>query len=473
MTTAAEDGPEASAEPVASGLPAVVWKVAGVATIGSFMAQLDAALVNVSLSSLSADLHASLSTIQWVMSGYLLALALVLPINGWLVDRIGAKAVYLWSFAAFTAASGLCGGAWSAGSLISFRVLQGMSGGLLAPMAQMMVARVAGKQMARVASIIAVPILLAPLLGPVAAGAILRVASWRWLFLINLPVGLLAFVLALLFLPPDRDEARPRSLDAVGLALLSPGLILLLFGADRARGIGGGVMMAAAAMLLATYGFWSRRKGADALVDLRLFRIGTFATATAAMFLVNGVTFAGQMLIPLFLTGARGISPTETGWLMMPLGAGMICTYPFVGRLTERFGARAVSSCGAILALAGTLPLVLLARSDLSIPILVATLFLRGVGMGAVGVPANSSGYAAVPREDLSTAATAMNIGQRIGGSAWTTICAAFLAWRSAAGSSADAYLATFGLLSIMHLCLLAVVARLPRVWAGRSADPA
>ena len=142
------------------------------AAIGSFMAQLDATVVNVSLAGLSADLHVSLAVIQWVTSGYLLALALMLPLNGWLVDRIGAKALYLWCFAAFTLSSALCGLAWSANSLIVFRILQGMGGGLLAPMAQMMIARAAGKHMAQVVSVAALPVLLAPLLGPVIAGAI-------------------------------------------------------------------------------------------------------------------------------------------------------------------------------------------------------------------------------------------------------------------------------------------------------------
>ena len=165
-----------------------VWKVVCVAAIGSFMAQLDATVVNVSLASLAADLNVSLSAIQWVTSGYLLALALMLPLNGWLVDRIGAKALYLWCFAAFTLASALCGLAWSANSLIAFRILQGMSGGLLAPMAQLMIARAAGRHMARVVSVAALPVLLAPLLGPVIAGAILQFASWRWLFL-DQPAG--------------------------------------------------------------------------------------------------------------------------------------------------------------------------------------------------------------------------------------------------------------------------------------------
>ena len=152
-----------------------IWKITAVAVAGAFMPLLSTTMVNVSLLSLAAELHASLSTIQWVTSGYLLALALMLPLNGWLVERIGAKALYLWCFAAFTLSSTLCGVAWSADALIAFRILQGMSGGLMAPMAQMMmIARAAGKHMTRVMGYAAVPILLAPLLGPVIAGAILQ-----------------------------------------------------------------------------------------------------------------------------------------------------------------------------------------------------------------------------------------------------------------------------------------------------------
>src|ERR1700729_806378 len=135
-----------------------VWKITSVAVLGSFLAQLDATIVNVSLSSLAVDLHSSLTAIQWVTSGYLLALALMLPLNGWLVGRLGAKSLFLWFFSAFTLSSALCGLAWSANSLIAFRVLQGMSGGLMAPLAQMMIVRAAGRHTARVFGYAAIPI---------------------------------------------------------------------------------------------------------------------------------------------------------------------------------------------------------------------------------------------------------------------------------------------------------------------------
>jgi MFS family permease len=193
-----------------------VWKITTVAVLGSFLSQLDATVVNVSLSGLAVDLHSSLMAIQWVTSGYLLALALMLQLNGRLVERIGAKSLYLWCFSAFTLSSALCGLAWSANSLIAFRILQGMSGGLMAPMAQMMIARTAGSHMARVVGYAAVPVMLGPILGPLIAGAILQHASWRWLFLVNLPVGALAIVLAVLFLPNGHEEITSRDLDLGG-----------------------------------------------------------------------------------------------------------------------------------------------------------------------------------------------------------------------------------------------------------------
>ncbi len=443
-----------------------VWKVVCVAAIGSFMSQLDATVVNVSLASLAADLHVSLSAIQWVTSGYLLALALMLPLNGWLVDRIGAKALYLGCFTAFTLSSALCGLAWSANSLIVFRIFQGMSGGLLAPMAQMMIARAAGKHMAQVVSVAALPVLLAPLVGPVMAGAILQFASWRWLFLINLPVGVVALALALAFLPNDREETRPRSLDIIGLALLSPGLVLFLYGADHLGERIGVVALGAAIVMFALFYRTARTKGDAALIDLRLLKGKVFSASIASMFMVNGISFAGQMLIPIYLVRACGLSPSRTGLLLAPLGLGMLCTYPFMGRLTRRFGIRKLAATGALLALLGTLPLIFLAGHGLVIAVLAASLFVRGVGASAIGIPSITSGYASVARQDLPMATTAMNIVQRLGGPTLTTLCATFLAWRLSAapetGATSGPFTAAFGLLCALHALLFLATLRLP-----------
>jgi len=448
------------------GLDPSVWKITAVAVLGSFLAQLDATIVNVSLSSLAVDLHSSLTAIQWVTSGYLLALALMLPLNGWLVERIGAKSLYLWCFSAFTLSSALCGLAWSANSLVAFRILQGMSGGLMAPMTQMMMARAAGKHMARIMGYAAVPILMGPILGPVIAGAILQHASWRWLFLVNLPVGVLAIVLAVLFLPNDREEIRSRELDLPGFALLSPGLVLFLYGSDHLVERIGLTALLISIVLLAAFFRRAIRKGDRALIDLQLFKRKTFSASATTQFMSNGISFAGQMLIPIYLIRACGKSPSATGWLLAPLGVGMICSYPWIGALTQRFGIRKVSAGGAFLAFAATVPFIWLASHGLVLTVLAAALFLRGVGLSAVGIPSISAAYASVRKRDLPMATTSLNIVQRLGGPTLTTLCATFLGWRlgmaqSSAGLS-GAFTAAFVLLCGLHALLFAAALRLP-----------
>jgi EmrB/QacA subfamily drug resistance transporter len=443
-----------------------LWRISSVAVLGSFLAQMDATVVNVSLSSLALELHTTLSSIQWVTSGYLLALALTLPLSGWLVDRIGARALYLWCFAAFTLTSALCGLAWSANSLIGFRILHGMSGGLLAPLAQLIMVRAAGERMARVFGFAAMPILLAPLLGPVVAGALLRFASWRWLFLINIPVGVLAFALAALFLPRDRDERRPRSLDLVGLGLLSPGVVLFLYGSERTSDPSGLAALALSALLLFVFFRWAIRKKDDAIVDLRLFKDDIFSAAVVTQFLSQGVSYAGQMLVPVFLTRAGGLSPSEAGLLLAAQGLGMMATYPFIGSLVERFGNRNVSVGGALAALAGIVPFVYLAAHGLGSAVVAGALFVRGMGLSCIGIPSIAAAYASVKRQELPMATTTLNLVMRMGGPMLTTICATFLGWRLAAQTTAPAsaaFGATFALLCGFQLVLIVAANRLPR----------
>ncbi len=389
----------------------------------------------------------------------------MLPLNGWLVERIGAKSLYLWCFSAFTLFSALCGMAWSANSLIAFRILQGMSGGLMAPMAQMMMAGAAGKHMARIIGYAAVPVMLGPILGPVIAGAILQHASWRWLFLVNLPVGALAILLAILFLPNEREEISSRELDLSGLALLSPGLVLFLYGSDHLGERIGLAALLVSVILIAFFFRMAGRKGDRALIDLRLFRSRTFSASATTQFMSNGISFAGQMLIPIYLIRGGGQSPSATGWLLAPLGLGMICSYPWMGALTQRFGIRTISAGGALLAFAATLPFLYLTSHGLVLAVLACALFLRGVGLSAVGIPSISAAYA--PSEtDLPMATTSLNIVQRLGGPTLTTLCATFLGWRlglaQSSASLSSAFTVAFLLLCGFHAFLFAAALRLP-----------
>lgn len=443
-----------------------VWKITAVAMIGSLLAQLDATIINVSLSSLAAELNSPLSTIQWVTSGYLLALTFALPLNGWLIERIGAKALYIGCFSIFTLSSVICGLAWSVGSLIGFRLLQGASGGLLAPMAQMMMKRAAGNQFTRIAGYAAVPVLLGPVLGPVIAGGILHVASWRWLFLVNLPVGLLALLLAIRFLPNDRETYASRKLDWQGLTLLSPGLALLLFGTEHISKPHGIIASMSGLLLLGAFLRVEKRKGDDALIDLALFRQRSFSAASVTQFLFNGVMFAGQMLVPVFLIQACGRTPAMMGWMLAPMGLGMMIVVPSLGFLTRRLGERLVAVAGAWLSLLSTLVLVWQAAHGLNELVLAPALFARGMGLGAVGLPAVSLAYASIRKDLLPMATTTLNIVQRMGGPTLTTLCAVLLARAQQAPTEhvvGTPWVWSFLLLAALHASMTLAAMLLPR----------
>ncbi|WP_115717795.1 DHA2 family efflux MFS transporter permease subunit [Gallaecimonas mangrovi] len=443
-----------------------LWKVAVVAMLGSLLAQLDATIVNVSLSSLAKAFSSPLSVIQWVTSGYLLALTFALPLNGWLVQRIGTKRLYLWCFALFTLSSALCGLAWSAWALIAFRLLQGISGGLMAPMAQMLVKEVAGDNFTKVAGYISLPVLLGPVLGPIIAGAIIHYASWRWLFLVNLPVGLVAWVLAARFLPADTGRYPAKKLDWLGLALLSPALVLGLVGLDQVTHPLGLAAVIASLILLLAFVIQERRLGNNALIDLVLFRLKPFRVAAITQFFANGAMYAGQMLVPLFLLEACGRSPAAMGWLLAPLGLGMMLTMPLLGFLSGRFGERRLALTGALFALLSTLGLCALATFGVNNAALAVMLFVRGAAMGAVGLPVMSIAYHAVDKKQLPMATTTSNIMLRLGGPTLTTLVALYLSWALGASHSLlplNAWAQTFLVLALAHAVVLLAALLLPR----------
>src|SRR6202166_1314347 len=200
-----------------------VWKIAGVVILGMIMSILDTTIVNVALRTLGHDLHSSISQIQWVVTGYLLSLAAVIPVTGWAARRYGARRVYMTSLVLFTAGSALCAAAVSTTTLVLFRVLQGVGGGMLMPVGQLIMAQVAGpKRMGRVMGIVSMPAMLAPILGPVVGGLILQNLHWSWIFLVNVPIGLIAFIAGWRMIP--HTESGPAGkLDVLGVVLLPAG----------------------------------------------------------------------------------------------------------------------------------------------------------------------------------------------------------------------------------------------------------
>lgn len=440
-----------------------VWIIAGACMCGPLMSGLDSTMVNISLDRIGRALDSPLGTVQWVTSGYLLALALALPLAGWLVDRVGARRVFLGCFAWFLTCSVLCGIATSAPMLITFRVLQGIAGGLLAPMMQMQMARHAGKHMARVIGIAAMPVMIGQMCGPTLGGLILTYLDWRWIFLVNVPVGLLAMAFAWKVLPPD-DGVMPRRLDLIGFAMISPGLALLLEGlVSLAHGDWWApVSLVLSALLLAGFARHALRDPSSALIDIRLFRGRTFRASAATQFLSNAINFGGQFLMPLYFLKGRDLPPATAGLLLAPMGLGFFFALPIMGRLSERLGARATSGTGAIVALIGTLPFAF-ATPQTSLVLLSVALFVRGFGCGSITIPSAAAAYASVPRESLGHAATAINICQRFGGPTGTTALAIFLHFALVrVEMPARAYALTFWILIAITAAGLVAALNLP-----------
>jgi len=405
-----------------TGISAHVWRVSAVVVIGSIMSILDTTIVNVALATLSHKLHASISEIQWVVTGYMLSLAAVIPVSGWAARRFGAKQVYLLSLVLFTAGSALCGLATSSTELIIFRVLQGIGGGMILPVAQLIMAEAAGpERMGRVMSVIAVPAMLAPILGPTLGGLIIQNTSWRWIFYVNVPIGAIGFITALRMLPRV-ERGKVDRLDVRGLLLMATGLPLFTYGLAEV-GITGSfgspkviLPCLAGIALIALF----------ALLDLRLYRRPTFSSASIAMFCLAAALFGGMILLPLYWQDVRLESVVDTGLLTAPQGIGAALAMPFAGKLTDRIGGGIPALFGVTLCALATIPFGLIGAHT-SIVWLSFAMFLRGIGIGFGFMPTMAAAFASLNRSELANATPQLNVLQRVGGSIGTAVLAVVL----------------------------------------------
>jgi EmrB/QacA subfamily drug resistance transporter len=412
------------------GLDRKLLAVAGVVVLGAVMSILDTTVVNVAINTLSRDFHTSLSTIQWITTGYTLALATVIPLTGWGADRFGTKRLYMLSIALFITGSALSGVAWSATSLIVFRVLQGLGGGMLMPAGMTILTRAAGPQrVGRVMAIMGVPMLLGPILGPILGGWLVDDVSWRWIFFINLPIGLIALLSSFRVLPKDRPEPSER-LDFLGLALLSPSLALIIFGLAQssAHGFGSADVLVPGLVGIVLLASFVRHAMTteNPLIDLRLFLNRTFTTASVTLVLMVISVFGALLLLPLYFQAVRGESALQSGLLLAPQGIGAMLMMPLAGRLTDRTGIGKVVIPGFALVGISTLVLTQLG-GDTSYWLIEAVLFVMGLGMGLSMMPLFSGAMQTLRQAAVARASTTLNILQQVGASIGTAVMSVLL----------------------------------------------
>ncbi|MEC3981879.1 DHA2 family efflux MFS transporter permease subunit [Amycolatopsis sp. H20-H5] len=470
-------------------LDSAVLKVAGVVVLGAIMAILDTTVVNVALQRLTLDFHTSFDTIQWVATGYMLALATVIPVTGWASDRFGTKRLYLVAISLFLIGSMLAGLAWNVESLIIFRVVQGLGGGMLMPAGMTILTRTAGPQrLGRVMAVLGVPMLLGPICGPILGGWLVDAVSWRWIFYINVPIGVLTMFLAWRVLPKDKPEPAER-FDFVGMLMVSPGLAALIFGVSNIPSEGGvgsvKVWLPALTGLALLVAFVLRARGMEnPLIDLNLFRNRPFTIAMVTMSLFCIAFFGAGVFLPNYFMLVRGESALHAGLLLAPQGFGAMITMPLTGRLVDKIGARRIVLPGLLLILLG-MSVFTQVGADTPYWLLLGALFVMGLGLGATMMPITTSALQSLLPKDMARASTASTIVQQTSGAVGTAglsiVLAALLAGkfgvptnegqlaataavanpetrRAAAGLAADSFGTTFiGAVVLLALCLVPV----------------
>mgnify|MGYP006099145605 CR=1 FL=1 len=412
-----------------------VVKIAGVVVLGAIMSILDITVVSVALPTFAspAVFDTTYAAVAWTMTGYTLALATVIPLTGWAADRFGTKRLYLTALALFTAGSVLCAAATSIEMLVAFRVLQGLGGGMLMPLGMTILTRAAGpERIGRLMAILGVPMLLGPIAGPILGGWLIDIASWHWIFLINLPIGLAAIAYSMRILPSD-EPSTSESFDFLGMLLLSPGLAAFLFGvssiAEGGEGASFGprVWVSAIIGLLLIAAFVSHALRTEhPLIDLRLFRNRNLTVAVVSMFVFVIAFMGAGLLFPNYFLTVRGETTLMAGLLIAPQGLGAMITMPLAGILADKVPVGRTVPFALGLMAVGFYGFTRVGP-DTSYVFLCGSLFVMGLGMGGTMMPIMTSALRTLRNHEVARGSTMVNIVQQIGGSIGTAVLSVIL----------------------------------------------
>jgi EmrB/QacA subfamily drug resistance transporter len=408
--------------------------VAVVFVIGTFMDILDTTIVNVALPAMREDFGVSRTTIEWVVTGYLCSLAVWIPASGWIGDRFGTKRTFLFALFMFTLASLLCGLAWNVESLIAFRVLQGVGGGMLVPVGTAMLFRAfPPHERARASSILAIPTVLAPALGPVLGGFLVTHASWHWIFLVNIPIGLGGFLFGALLLEEHKEE-RAGAFDMWGFVLSGAGLALVLYALSEAPSAGWGSAevlvtglggLACFALLVVV-----ELRLTEPMLQLRLYTDRLFRSTNIAMFAASGSLIGLLFLLPLFLQELRGLSALESGLATFPQALGFMAMARLAGRLYPIIGPRRMLIFGLTFTAIVTAGFVMI-DLDSSLWWVRALMFGRGMGMAFAFIPVQAASFATIPPSETGRASSLFSTQRQVGAAFGVALLATILVSRT------------------------------------------
>jgi MFS transporter, DHA2 family, multidrug resistance protein len=405
-------------------LDARLLRIAGVCVLAVMMAILDTTVVAVAQRTFVAVFDSTQAVVAWTMTGYTLAMATMIPVAGWAADRFGTKRLFMGSVMSFTVGSLLCAMAPNMMLLIAFRVVQGLGGGMLMPLAYTILTREAGpKRLGRLMAVLGIPMLLGPIAGPVLSGWLIDTYGWQWIFRINLPIGATAFVLAAIVFPKDRARLS-EPFDVIGMLLLSPGLAAFLYGissignhgtvADRHVWMPAAIGLA----LIAGFVFHALYRTGHPLIDLRLFKNREVAAANSAMLLSLAAFFGVGLLLPGCLQQLLHQTPLQSGVHLMPERLGALLTMPIAGVFVDMRGPRRVVVVGITLIVAGMGIFGYgIATHANYLPALLVGLAIMGMGMGCTTMPLSAAAVQALAPRQIARGSALVNVNHQVAGS--------------------------------------------------------
>ncbi|HKV43183.1 MAG TPA: DHA2 family efflux MFS transporter permease subunit [bacterium] len=405
------------------------WIVTVSILLGSIMATIDTSVVNIALIHIQARFGATIQDVTWVTTSYLITVALVMPLTAWLASVVGRKRMYMYSVIIFTVASALCGFSRTLGQLIVFRVLQGLGGGALQPVAQAIMRETfPPREQAQAMGFFGMLVLLGPALGPTLGGYLVDNYSWPWIFFVNLPVGALSlFMVSQFIVDPSYMRARGlQKVDGVGIGLLVVGLTTLLtmleqgerdgwFSSPFILGLG-----MAAAVTLAAFIVWELWIPTP-VVDLRILKDSSFAAGTLIIGVLGVALFGGLILLPLFMQNLLGYDATQSGLALMPRSLVMVAMMPIAGALYNRLGVYIMAPLGLLLAAASTFLMARFTLSTGALQILIPQIG-QGVAFAFIFVSISTTALSTIPRHRMQAATGLYNLVRQLGGSLGTAV---------------------------------------------------
>ncbi|MFE3504461.1 DHA2 family efflux MFS transporter permease subunit [Kitasatospora sp. NPDC059146] len=444
-------------------------KLIVVMALASVTATLNATIVGVGLSPLADNFHTTLTTAEWVITGYLLAVAATIPVTGWAVDHFGGKKVWVFGLVLYTVTAVASALSWNIGALVTFRILQGVAAGIIEPVMMTLTARAAGPaRLGKVMGLLALPMTLGPVIGPILGGVIADNLHWSWLFLVNVPIVLAALVFSFKVVPADVPaEGERATFDVLGTVLLSPGFAVLVYGLSQTAHEGFGsptvlVSLLVGVALVAGFVVHALTTRRTPLIDVRLLANKGFTAAVVAMALTGAAVFSLYVLLPLYQQQVHGQSLMASGLLLAPFGVGTFLGMPLAGRLSDKVGANLLVPVGAALVVLGTLGNALSSGTTGQLVLGVYAL-VSGLGLGCVGAPTLASLYRTVPLEKTSGATSTMLSLNQVGGSFGVALVALLVQRGVANGDSVrDAYSTAFWWELAMTAVIVAVGLLLP-----------